>query len=139
MSQPRLILFHKQSTSARTRFLRHAYGGVCAFAPLPPDAELLPPGEEQATLISHPASLVRGAEQRLGLPAGGLEPEPDFRFAVRCAQGETEIYLARFTSTDPPFAMAETAGGAFIDLTQARGLPSLELALLRLAYEQILG
>lgn len=139
MNPPRLILFHKQSTSARTRFMRHADGSVCAFAPLSPQAQLVTPGEEAGTLISHPAPLVRAAEQRLGLPAGALEPEAAFRCAVRCPAGETEVYLARFTAIDPPFAAAEAAGGAFIDLTQARGLPPLELALLRLAYERILG
>ena len=49
------------------------------------------------------------------------------------------MLLARFTAIDPPFSAAEQLGGAFIDLTQARGLPPLELDLLRRAYEVILG
>ena len=44
MNEPRLILYHKQSTSARTRFLRLSYGGICAFEPLPEPLELVPPG-----------------------------------------------------------------------------------------------
>lgn len=139
MNEPRLILFHKQSTSGRTRFLRHAYGGVCAFAPLPEDAELVLPGDESDMLISHPASLVRIAEQRLGLGTAALQPEPGFRFAVSTGDGEIEVYLASFASIDPPFALAESLGGAFVDLTQTRGMAKIELALLRLAYEQILG
>ena len=45
MSTPRLILFHKQSTSARTRFLRHGHGGICTLGPLPtgPDWRNPPP------------------------------------------------------------------------------------------------
>ena len=31
----RVILYHKQSTSARTRFLLFASGSVCAFEPIP--------------------------------------------------------------------------------------------------------
>lgn len=139
MNEPRLILYHKQSTSARTRFLRLAGGGVCAFAPLPEPAELIPPGDGPGSLVSHPAPLVRAAELRLGLAAGSLEPDPGFRLRVRGAAGETEVLLARFTAIDPPFAAAAAAGCAFIDLTQARGLPVLELGLLRLAYERILG
>ncbi len=139
MNEPRLILYHKQSTSARTRFLRLSYGGICAFGPLPESAELIPPGEGPGSLVSHPAPLVRAAQQRLGLGLGSLEPEPEFRLRLRCDQAETEVLLARFTATDPPFAAAEAAGAAFIDLTQARGLPPLELGLLRLAYELILG
>jgi hypothetical protein len=139
MNDPRLILYHKQATSARTRFLKLSYGGICAFEPLPEPSELVPPGEGPGSLVSHPARLVQAAEQRLGLALGGLEPEPEFRFRLRGADGETEVLLARFTAIDPPFESASAAGGNFIDLTQARGLPPLELVLLRLAYEQIMG
>jgi hypothetical protein len=139
MNEPRLILYHKQSTSARTRFLRLAYGGICAFGPLPESARLVLPGEGPGSLVSHPTPLVRAAERQLGLAAGGLEPEPEFRLRLRSDAGEIEVLLARFTATDPPFAVAQAQGGAFIDLTQARGLPALELGLLRLAYELILG
>jgi hypothetical protein len=34
---------------------------------------------------------------------------------------------------------AAAAGAEFIDLTAARGLPRVELELLRLAYEHVLG
>ena len=139
MNEPRLILYHKQSTSARTRFLRLSYGGICAFEPLPEPLELVPPGEGPGSLVSHPARLIRAAEQLLGLVPGSLEPESELRFRLRGADGETEVLLARFTAIDPPFESAAAAGGAFIDLTQARRLPPLELALLRLAYEQIMG
>ena len=139
MYASRLILYHKQSTSARTRFLRLGYGGVCAFAPLEVAAELMPPGQSRGTLIAHPAAVVRPAEQRLGLPLGSLEPEPGFRCRVRGPEGETEVLLARLLTLDPPFKTAAAQGGAFIDLTQARGLPPVELAMLRLAYELILG
>lgn len=139
MNEPRLILYHKQSTSARTRFLRLPYGGICAFEALSESSELMPLGEGPGSLVSHPARLIRAAEQRLGLAPGGLEPEPEFRFRLRGAEGETEVLLARFTAIDPPFESATAAGCAFIDLTQARGLPPLELSLLRLAYEQIMG
>jgi len=135
---PRLIMYHKQSTSARTRFLRLAYGGVCGFEPLPKLSELA--AEDPPTKVAtHPAALVRDAEQRLGLPAGGLELESGFRCRVDSAGEATQVFLARFTAIDPPFEVAAAQGGAFIDLTQARGLPPVELQLLRRAYEAILG
>jgi hypothetical protein len=40
---------------------------------------------------------------------------------------------------DPPLETARAQGNSFIDLTQARGLPPIDLALLRRAYEAILG
>lgn len=139
MTEPRLIMYHKQSTSARTRFLRLAHGGVCGFAPLPTQAGLADADLGPSQVVTHPATLVRIAEARLGLPAGSLEAEPGFRCRVSGADGETEVFLARFTTTDPPFETAAAQGGAFIDLTQARGLPPVELDLLRRAYEAILG
>ena len=69
---------------------------------------------------------------------GGVGPE-NFGDWVSAGADGGDVYLAHFTSIDPPFEAAEAAGAAFIDLTQARGLPAAELALLRLAYEHVLG
>jgi hypothetical protein len=90
-------------------------------------------------VVTHPASVVREAETRLGLPNGSLEAEPGFRCKVAAGDGRTEVFLARFTSIDPPLEAARAQGNSFIDLTQARELPPIELALLRRAYEAILG
>ena len=140
MQTPRLVLFHKQSTSARTRFLLLKYGGVCAFDGLPALSRLVEADEEPLeTLSTHPASVVNGAERDLGLAPGDLESEGEFRARVDSPGGSIEVFLARFTTIDPPFDWAEQYGARFIDLTQARGLPDVELQILRLAYEQILG
>lgn len=139
MNDPRLIMYHKQATSARTRFLKLDYGGVCGFGALPEEAALAERTVEDGKLVSHPAFLIRDAERRLGLPGGSLEAEGGYRCKVSSPEGATEVFLARFTAIDPPFEEAEAQGAAFIDLTQARGLPQVELALLRLAYEKILG
>jgi hypothetical protein len=111
---PRLILFHKQKTSARTRFLRFA-DTVLACGPLP------------------------AAEERLALPVGSLEIVDDFQMDVDTADGAVPVLLAGFTSIDPPFAAAEAIGGRFVAITEARGLPAVELELLRQAYEVLIG
>ena len=139
MNAPKLIVYHKQSTSARTRFLRLDHGGVCGLEPLPADAELSEEAAVPSKVVSHPAPLIRAAESYLGLHAGSLEAEPGFRCRVTSAEGASEVFLARFLSTDPPFDKAADRGGTFIDLTQARGLLAVELDLLRRAYELILG
>jgi hypothetical protein len=133
---PRLILFHKQKTSARTRFLRFA-DTVLAFEPLPVSARLLP--DEAITVHLHPAAHLRTAEERLALPAGSLEPVPDFQFDVETPVGTVPVLLAGFTSIDPPFAAAESVGARFAPITEARGLPEVELELLRRAYEVLIG
>lgn len=111
---PRLILFHKQKTSARTRFLRFA-DTVLAVGPLP------------------------SVEERMALPAGSLETVDDFRMHVDTADSAVPVLLAGFTSIAPPFAAAEAIGGRFVAITEARGLPPVELELLRHAYEVLIG
>ncbi len=141
---PRLVLYHKQRTSARLRFLRHAHGGVCLSGPLPADAQVYSGLCDGATpeggrLHAHPGMLLRAAEGALGLTRGAIGPEAGFRSHVLSAGGCAEVHLASFTDLDPPIAAAEAVGARFIDLTGARELAAAELALLRLAYEHLLG
>lgn len=133
--EPRLILFHKQKTSARTRFLLFADTAL-AFAPLPTTAAL---AGQPGPVRPHPAAHLHAAEQRLSLPAGSLEPVADFSVDVDTAAGTVAVLLAGFTSIDPPFAAAEAIGARFAPITEARRLPALELELLRRAYEVLIG
>jgi hypothetical protein len=133
----RLILAHKQKTSARVRFLRFAHG-LTAFTPLPTLSALLeevPPARVEA----HPVQYLRQAEARLGLTAGDLAFEAEFSAAVDTPEGPLRVRLATFTGIDPPFAAAEALGGRFIAITEARGATSVELELLRQAYSVLLG
>jgi len=140
MPDTHLILYHKQSTSARTRFLRFRHGGVCGPEALPADATVDDPGGgNAATLLTHPGMLLRATETALDLARGSLASDAGFHCRVFAGADSGDVYLAHFTSIDPPFEAADAAGAAFIDLTQARGLPPAELALLRLAYEHVLG
>jgi len=134
----RLVLFHKQGTSARTRFLRFA-DSLLAFAPLPAGAVLRAETEAQGKVLAHPAPLLKQAEEKLGLPAGSLSAEAEFCATVDTPQGEVQIMLAGFTTTDPPFIAANAIGGRFVALIEARGLSPLELELARRAYTTILG
>ncbi|MEJ2693919.1 MAG: hypothetical protein P8166_12930 [Candidatus Thiodiazotropha sp.] len=134
----RVILYHKQATSARTRFLKYAYNSVCAFEPIPMPAQQLE-GDHCCDTPNHPAAILRQVEQRLSLPAGCLKAEGEYRHSVEAPGKSIQIFLACITTIDPPFEEAERAGAEFIDLTQARGLPGMELELLRHAYELVLG
>ncbi len=134
---PRLIILHKQSTSARVRFMTLG-DSVLAFSPLP-DLAVLRDEAYSPTLQFHPTAALRAAEKQLGLPDGGLEPVPDFCAWVDTPGGDRAILLAACASIDPPFAAAEKLGGKFIAITEARRLPLLERELLRRAYEHLLG
>lgn len=131
----RFICFHKQKTSARTRFLRMG-DSVLAGGPLPPASRLR---ADRGSLQPHPAAGLRALESRLGLDSGALRPEAEFHAEADTPDGRVVVVLAEFTAIDPPFAAAEAAGGRFIAITEARDLPEIELALLRRAYETILG
>ncbi len=126
----RLLLVHKQSTSARVRFLRFGHG-LLAFTPLPA-LSVVDEAAAAPSLMHHPASFLRIAEQRLGLPGGSLELEPEFLAQVDTPDGAVTVHLARFTSIDPPFDAADAAGGRFIAITEARGGTPAEMELLRL-------
>jgi hypothetical protein len=136
----RLIMYHKQVTSAMTRFLRMPDGGVCAFEPLPPMAQMVEEDDDIAspTVKTHPASLLSRAEQWLGLPAGGLELDSEFSALVDIPGGAQTVYLARFTSIDPPHDEVGRVGGRFVVLTETRDLPPAELLLLGRAYKVIM-
>ena len=138
MNPCRVILYHKQATSAWLRFLRFANHSVCAFEPLPKLSMLMDDVPEQS-LVLHPAPIIRDAEQQLGLNPGDLEAEGEYQELVDVAGGPINILLARFTSIDPPFHLAERLQGRFIDLPDARDLTDTELLLLRKAYELLIG
>ena len=131
----RFICFHKQKTSARTRFLRMG-DSVLAGGPLPAASRLC---ADRGSLLPHPAAGLKALESRLGLGSGALRPETEFHAEADTPAGRVVVVLAEFTAIDPPFAAAEVAGGRFIAITEARDLPEIELALLRQAYETILG
>jgi hypothetical protein len=133
----RVILYHKQATSARTRFLKLETNSICLFDPIPMPADLL--DSEPGNTVNHPAAILRQTEERLGFPAGSLKAEGEYRHTVDIPGQTIQIILAAITTIDPLFEEAEQSGASFIDLTQARGLPDIELLLLRHAYELVLG
>jgi len=139
LDSARVILFHKQSTSAMTRFLKCNDGGVCIGEPLPKLAQVVT-GEEVSTsgVVPHPGAIAAELENWLGLAAGSLEVDADYQELIEIPGKILHVYLMRFTSMDPPFAEAEGVGATFIALTQARGLSPVELELLRSAYTMIM-
>ena len=133
----RLILAHKQKTSARVRFLRFAHG-LSAFAALPAlSAVFEDPPENRVEM--HPGLYLRSAEAELGLANGGLVLEPEFSASVDTPDGLIRVRLATFASIDPPFELAERLGGKFIAITEARGCSPAEMELLRQAYTVLMG
>lgn len=133
----RVILYHKQATSARTRFLKFSYGSVCAFEGLPKLAQLT--DSNQLNKLLHPASILDQLVQQLGFAASQLQVEGEYLQLVDVPGETIQIMLVAITSIDPPFEWADQLDAQFIDITMARDLPQIELELLRHAYELLLG
>lgn len=141
MSDYRLIFYHKQKTSARLRFLKLAPGSVCAFAPLPAQSQMIDQYsnlEMDDTVVVHPVQLVRDASEWLAMDQRLMKVDAEYHARVDSNEGPLHVYLVEFITTDPPFQHAEKINAEFIDLTQSRGLPDVELELLRKAYECVM-
>lgn len=138
MQQTRVILYHNQSTSARLRFMMFSYGSIFTPEALPKLAMIMD-DEYTAKVVVHPASVIQQLEQEMNFAPGDLEAEGEYQVCVDVAGGPVSILLVRFTGIDPPFELAENIKASFIDLTQARGLPQVELECLRKAYELVIG
>lgn len=133
----RIILFHKNKTSAKTVFWVRNNASICLFDDLPSSAEITTEGEEN-NVVLHPTSILLEVEKKLAISKGMLEVEPEFSAKLLSENQVITVYLARFTTLDPPQELAEQHQATFISITQARGFPSLELELLRLAYQNIM-
>jgi len=135
----RVILFHKQSTSAMTRFFKLNDGGVLIGGEPPKLARVIT-GEvkDDQSVVSHPAAIVNELAAWLGLPVDAFEVEREYAELLEVPGELIRVNLIRFTTIDPPFSEAEQVGASFIALTQAGGLDAVELALLRSAYTMIM-
>ena len=136
-SDRRLILYHKHPSSARTLFLR-LEETICQFDSISTTSRVVEKyiGEDQVT--EDLSELLIDVEQRLGISKGSLEINRDFKVIINDSDNLIEVYLARFTTLDPPEEKLVEQRGKFIAITEARCLPPNELELLRLAYSAIM-
>lgn len=132
----RVIFYHKQATSARTRFLKFQDETICAPGPLPKLSQIV---DYHSNSLIHPAAVLSQMEKTLGFDKGTLDAEGEYLQTVEVPGETIQIILANIATMDPPFDVVEKIGANFIDLTQARTLPQVELELLRCAYELVLG
>lgn len=119
MSDHQAILFHKQATSARTLFVRHADGSICSNGAFAEPAELLEDGSVDTTgnLVPHPTRLLRAVAEDLGMEPGALEFEPEFQARVAYGQHTAPVFLLRLTAEDPPRDLLAERGSRFIAIT----------------------
>ncbi len=137
VSDRRLVLYHKHSSSGRTLFL-HVNGTVCQFDGLSAASRIVESHIGGDQVSEDLSELLTDAEQRLGLSSGTLAIDREFNVAIVDSDTPLQIYLARFTTIDPPEEQLAEYSGKFVALMDARRLPPTELELLRLAYSVIM-
>lgn len=137
----RLLLYRKQPSDVCPQFVCFAHGGVSAFGPLPRKAQVLTGeqcGSRSPDPPSAPAPLVGAAQRYFDLPEGSLEVDERFRVCLKGDKEPVEVYLAQFTTTDPPFEAMDRKRARFLELTEARDLCPTERELLEKAYHTIM-
>ncbi|MFB2893447.1 hypothetical protein ACE1CI_11090 [Aerosakkonemataceae cyanobacterium BLCC-F50] len=132
MPNNRFILYHKHPTSARVQFLR-LNGTVCQFDGLPSESQIIESSLEGEVATGLDEAIAH-IEHKLTLSTGELKIEPEFWAKVDSAADTINVYLAEFTSIDPPHQQMEELEGKFIALAEGRRLDPTELELLRLVY-----
>lgn len=138
MDNYRVIFCHKQATSALLRFMLFDNTTVCVPGALPELSVLIDTPDTASNVVLHPKAAIGRIASQLGFAPSEWERESEFSAHVDVPGAVWPVFLARFTTQDPPFMMAGRIGASFVDLARARHLPATELQLLRLAYEALM-
>lgn len=139
LENSRFIFFHKHPVSAKTRFLKLAHGGVCGPELLPPLSQLNNDFErDDEKVVLHPGLLTDLAAKGLGLNSGDLVVDLTYRQQVEIPHNLLTVYLVGFKGHDTPDEYLAEQSNRFISITQAFGLPPVEIELLRRAYATIM-
>ena len=133
MENNRLIMYYKHPTSARVMFYV-LNNTVCHFDGLLPSAKIVESNISEEQVVDYPETLIETSKKRLGLSSNILEIEKTFQAIVVDDSIAIDVYLAGFTTIDPPREQLAHLDGKFIAITEARRLPPVEIELLGLAY-----
>mgnify|MGYP001568965559 CR=1 FL=1 len=133
----RVILCHFDSYSTALLFARYG-SGILAPAPLPEAASVMPePGD--ASGRHTPGAVLDALVAQYRLDPTQLRLDDDFQAWMSGDRGPIRIHLARFTTFDAPRQAIEPHGGVFKPISEMRGLPMIELNLLRQVFNLIMG
>jgi hypothetical protein len=133
----RVILCHFDSYSAALHFARYG-DSILAPAPLSAQASAIAAPEPAAEHHS-PAPVIDALAARYGLDPAQLQLDEGFEAWLSDETGPVRVHLVRFTTFDAPHAALEPLGGVFKPISQMRGMPPLELNLMRQVFNLIIG
>ena len=133
----RVILSHYDSYSTALVFARYG-ASILASTPLPQSAAPMPaPGD--ATELHDPGAVLATIVAQAGLDPAQLRLDEDFQEWMSSDSGPIRIHLVRFTALDTPRQAIEPLGGVFKSISEMRGLPMIELNLMRQIFNLTMG
>lgn len=133
----RVILCHFDSYSTALVFARYG-ASVLAPTPLPESASAMPaPGD--ATEQHNPGAVLNAFVVRNSLDPTKLKLDEDFQAWLSSDSDPIRIHLVRFTTVDAPHEALEPSGGVFKPISGMRGMPMIELNLMRQVFDLIMG
>jgi hypothetical protein len=133
----RVILCHFDSYSAALLFARYG-DSVLAPAPLPEAASAMP-APDDAGAQHNPGAVLEAMAAQHGLDATQLKFDDGFQAWMASDSGPIRIHLARFTTFEAPREAVEPLGGVFKPISEMRGMPMIELNLMRQVFNLIMG
>ena len=133
----RVILCHFDSYSTALVFARYG-SSVLAPAPLPEAARAMPePGD--ADERHTPGAVLDALAAQHVLDLTQLRLDDGFQAWMSSERGPIRIHLARYSTLDAPHQAIEPFGGVFKPISELRGIPMIELNLLRQVFNLIMG
>ncbi|MEM9511003.1 MAG: hypothetical protein AAGA16_25595 [Cyanobacteria bacterium P01_E01_bin.35] len=133
MEKNRFVMYHKQSASARILFFT-LNSSICHFNALPTNSKIVESSIEEERVVEYPENLLPSIKKQFSISSNILKIETKFQAIAKSDDSTIAIYLANFTTVDPPREQLAHLGGKFISIIEARSLPSIEVELLGLAY-----
>jgi hypothetical protein len=137
LDRNRVILCHFDSYSTALLFARYG-GSVLAPTPLPESASAMPaPGD--ATEQHNPGAVLDALVAQHGLDPTQLKLDDGFQAWLSGDDGPIRVHLARFTTFEAPREAIEPLGGVFKPISEMRGMPMIELNLMRQVFDLVMG
>lgn len=133
----RVILCHFDSYSTALLFARYG-NSVLVPAPLPETASAMSAAPSDADEQHTPSLVLDALVARYVLDPAHLRLDDGFQAWMSGDSGPIRIHLVRFTALDAPRQAIEPLG-VFKPISDMRGLPMIELNLLRQVFNLIMG
>lgn len=133
----RMILCHFDSYSCALVFARYG-ASILAPAPLPESAAPII-GPDNITEQYDPGVVSEALVAQFALNPAQFNLDEGFDSWMDGDSGSIRIHLVRFTTLDAPHQAIEPFGGVFKPISEMRGLPMIELNLMRQIFNRIMG